>query len=600
MSHLEAALSFVQNGYRIFPCAPLAKRPAGALAPHGFKDASSDPEQITRWWDALPLANIGLPTDAANGVFVLDVDPPHGQESWTRLCAGHEPPQTYTVQTPSGGMHLYFRWPAGGQRRRIKVWPGLDFMGEGGYVVAPPSVLEAGAYQIMDHSDLAEVPEWLLAALAPLELAAQSPVPPSSTTLRVPVPQSIPVGQRDDSLYRIACSYRGEGLGQNAILDRLRVDNRRCTEPLDEMSLARIARSASRHPAGVTPPSASAGIITTDDKPIKNEIEPFIPLDLWKLHEEGIPTLDWLIPGWLVNKDVAIIGGEAGVGKSTTAAFLARSLAEGTDWLGLTPCRRVPVLYFDEEQGDEMVARLFLRLGPPIPGLSVFSGQGVNLSDPASVARLEAAIRSVGPPAVVFLDTIQQTFGVNDANSATQVGLIYSVLFRLRDTTGCTFVLLHHISKPRQDESAGGKLSLHRLRDSTVHGTQSATVWFIQSANDSAVEMFHVKRRGAEKRSMRVNYRTHEDRIILEGEESFVAESVGDQLAAELSDYIHSKKESGRTELNEIAKRLGASSRTLDKTLSKLIREHSIYKLSRGLYAPQIVSASQSPDVPFL
>ena len=46
-----------------------------------------------------------------------DIDPPHGLESWERLCAGHEKPQTYTVQTPSGGMHLYFRWPAGGQRR---------------------------------------------------------------------------------------------------------------------------------------------------------------------------------------------------------------------------------------------------------------------------------------------------------------------------------------------------------------------------------------------------------------------------------------------------------------------------------------------------
>src|SRR6516162_3950542 len=57
----------------VFPLKPRTKEPATA---HGFKDATTDPEQIRRWWKQHPDYNIGTPTGLI--FFTLDVDPRHG------------------------------------------------------------------------------------------------------------------------------------------------------------------------------------------------------------------------------------------------------------------------------------------------------------------------------------------------------------------------------------------------------------------------------------------------------------------------------------------------------------------------------------------
>lgn len=592
MSNLEAALAYLNSGYRIFPCTPRAKRPAGALAPHGFKDASSDRETITRWWTAQPDANIGLPTDEANGVFVLDVDPPHGHESWARLCAGHEQPQTYTVQTPSGGLHLYFKWPQGGQRRRIKVWPGLDFMGEGGYVVAPPSVLESGAYQIKDHSELAEVPDWLLAALAPLELSPTSPAPPSTTALRVPVPQSIPVGQRDDSLYRIACSYRGEGLGQNQILDRLRIDNRRCTEPLDEMSLARIARSACRHPAGLVITTSSSNVAPADPDVLTSE--PLMQrLDLADLLKNGIPPIDWLVENWLAVGDVAMFAGGAFAGKSTTAAALARALATGTEWLGI-PCRQRPVFYFDEEQGVAATVRMFGRLGGAAAALQVASGQGLRLTDSARMALLDEWLAEFPPGAVVFLDSVQQIFGATNANDATEIGNLYRELLKRRDRQDVTFVLIHHMRKRPTQGFAG--FDLDYVRDSSAHTTQCSAVFLMEKDGEHAL-LSQAKRRGTDLISMRILYSSDgpNDPITLTGEgPPEIAESTAEIATMKALEYLREHGRAKTSELVEVMTGYRFTKRASERAIKQLRQTGAIHCVRKGIY--EIRSATSATE----
>ena len=59
-------------------CSSPGKHPIGALVPHGLKDATKDRDTIGRWWGQNPNANIIVPTGSASGIWVLDVDPPHG------------------------------------------------------------------------------------------------------------------------------------------------------------------------------------------------------------------------------------------------------------------------------------------------------------------------------------------------------------------------------------------------------------------------------------------------------------------------------------------------------------------------------------------
>jgi hypothetical protein len=94
------------------------KRP---LTRRGFLDATSDPEQVAAWWSRTPDANIGIPTGAASGVVVVDVDvhgPHDGRAAFGRATdAGLVDGAGLLVRTPTGGAHAYFPATPGSEQR---------------------------------------------------------------------------------------------------------------------------------------------------------------------------------------------------------------------------------------------------------------------------------------------------------------------------------------------------------------------------------------------------------------------------------------------------------------------------------------------------
>lgn len=158
----QSALWYAEQGIAVFPVQPGGKRPAGVLARHGLKDATTDPATIRAWWNAEPEANIGLPTGLRFDV--VDVDGLEGQTSRAKLwcdvegCTDPEcdHPGIFgdferellgKVLTPRpGGMHLYVP-PDPSMSNGASLAPGVDYRGRGGYVVAPPSVNSQGIYR---------------------------------------------------------------------------------------------------------------------------------------------------------------------------------------------------------------------------------------------------------------------------------------------------------------------------------------------------------------------------------------------------------------------------------------------------------------------
>jgi hypothetical protein len=140
LSVSQAAVVYAAAGLAVFPCAPGAKRP---LTRHGYMDASTDAEQIARWWRRWPTANIGLPTGRPGGFDVLDIDVHPAGSGFPALAHARRAGLigwTHLVRTPSGGLHLYF--PAAvdhGQESWALPHAHVDFRGMGGYVIAPPS-----------------------------------------------------------------------------------------------------------------------------------------------------------------------------------------------------------------------------------------------------------------------------------------------------------------------------------------------------------------------------------------------------------------------------------------------------------------------------
>ena len=134
---LEAALAYARRGLPVFPVG----RNKTPLTPHGFKDATTDLDQVRAWWESAPKARIGVPTGKASGWTVLDVDPRHGGDETLReleLRLGELPP-TPCQTTPSGGVHYIFEYSATVRTGAGRLGPGLDVRNDGAYILVAPS-----------------------------------------------------------------------------------------------------------------------------------------------------------------------------------------------------------------------------------------------------------------------------------------------------------------------------------------------------------------------------------------------------------------------------------------------------------------------------
>lgn len=129
-----AAHWYATVGIAIFPLKPRDKTPA---TPHGFKDATTDPDVIDAWWNANPAYNIGAPTGLTFDV--IDIDGPIGVTSWLHIW-DHMPALIgHATTSRDAGHHLYVT-PVEGRGNKASMMPGVDYRGAGGYVVMPPSI----------------------------------------------------------------------------------------------------------------------------------------------------------------------------------------------------------------------------------------------------------------------------------------------------------------------------------------------------------------------------------------------------------------------------------------------------------------------------
>lgn len=149
MTLLEGAISLAQTqGYCVIPVA----RSKIPLVRNWPSLATTDLDTIEAWWSVWPNANVGIATGAKSGFWALDVDPKNGGlESLDAIRDKLDVnSSTPIVRTGGGGLHFYFRYdparPVGNTASRLG--PGLDTRGDGGYVVAPPSIHASGnAYE---------------------------------------------------------------------------------------------------------------------------------------------------------------------------------------------------------------------------------------------------------------------------------------------------------------------------------------------------------------------------------------------------------------------------------------------------------------------
>jgi hypothetical protein len=229
------------------------------MQPHGkrplvlwqrFQQHAASAADIERWFRRWPDANVGIVTGRVSGLVVVDVDARHGgQGSVTRLEARHGPlPPTVEAITGGGGRHLYYAHPGPARANRVAIEPGIDLRGDGGCVVAPPSVHPSGRSYVWvpghgpDEHALAAPPHFF----GPAGGVAR-PTGHSRQHWRRLVREGIGEGQRNNTIASLTGHLLRREVDIDVVLELMLAWNRtHCRPPLFDEEVVGIVRSIGR------------------------------------------------------------------------------------------------------------------------------------------------------------------------------------------------------------------------------------------------------------------------------------------------------------------------------------------------------------------
>jgi hypothetical protein len=245
-AHFEAALGYLKRGWAVVPAGARTKRP---IVPwQAYQHQLPSEAEVSAWFERWPRANLAVITGTISGIVVVDIDPKNGGDrSLAALEARHGPlPVTIEAITGGGGRHIYFAHPGREVRNRVGLAPGIDLRGDGGCIIAPPSVHPSGKrYRWKaDHApgqvDLAPLPVWLEQP----RFSSDGLKGHSTTYWRKLVHEGVKEGQRNSSIASFAGHLLWHGVDPDVVLELLLAWNRvRCRPPLEDDEVIRAVKS---------------------------------------------------------------------------------------------------------------------------------------------------------------------------------------------------------------------------------------------------------------------------------------------------------------------------------------------------------------------
>src|SRR3989344_5201584 len=251
---LERALEYQGMGWSVVPLGK-NKIPFYEFDLKKHQTERATPAQITEWSQkTYPEMNIGVMTGALSGIVVLDLDIKHGWSAKKLLELGYHIPPTATARTGNGGEHYLFKHPGVviDNSQGQLFGEGVDVRGDGGYIVAAPSITKyidkegkpaGGAYEwvVPPEDGIAEMPEWLLQKIQEQENKKED--------WRALMKKDCPEGKRNG----VAASIAG-GLLRTTAIEKWEAvawptlqkwNQERCKPPMSENELRTVYESIS-------------------------------------------------------------------------------------------------------------------------------------------------------------------------------------------------------------------------------------------------------------------------------------------------------------------------------------------------------------------
>jgi RecA-family ATPase len=464
----EQALALVNLGYRVIPLIPNDKKP---LTKHGCKDASEDLGQVAEWWCKWPDANIGIAT--GSGLVVIDVDRVPNSDGVKKALPNPwlEPlsecleslAADSVVESPTGGFHLYFKSDRGAFKNSAGVIAeGVDVRADGGYIVAPGSVIDGKYYRELENlplvarSQLPQLPPRLFEALLK---GSKAPSKASGTTLG-----KINEGQRHDFLASEAGRLAGCGISEAALLAALReINKEKCNPPQDDEDLQHLARDFAK----------------------KDDREPWA-LKTRRVSEIEEKETEWLIGERIPRGMISTIVGLPGSGKSMLAAFIASKISRGLGlncppeiWSPRAPGR---VLIFAFEDSAETTLRPRLEaMGADLERIEVCEvkaqgkeERGIDLLKDFHLIEQKAIEFA---PDLIVIDPVNSAWGAGkDQNDDVDSRQVLGPFKRLAEEQGLSVLLVTHTNKrsdvaDAQDSASGARALVGLSRAVYLLGT---------------------------------------------------------------------------------------------------------------------------------
>lgn len=490
MTKIEAALAYASWGWHVLPVVPNGKVPA---TQHGVNDATTDQEQIRKWWTQNPDLNVGIAAGAKSGLVVFDIDPRNGgDDSWRQWILEHGSIDDGAIQlTAGGGQHFLAEYDP--DFRSCKLAQGVDLLSDGRYFVAYPSSIEGRSYHWEAMGD-------------PFDGVAPVPIPAAwkaaYQTLRKSISQSVPAqaggliqGNRNSGLTALGGAMRRYGMTEAEIFAALTIANEtRCEIPLPASELAQIVRSVSRYePDHDLAPSVGLGedaaqaIIDS----VRAQTQEYFFTRATSYLGQPAP-IEWLIKGWIPRKGLAMIYGESGAGKTFITLDIACHIAAGLPWHG-HKIRPGIVVYLAGEGHygiRQRVAAWCRYHGIDRLDNLLISNKSIDIDSPSAAAQIVSAVRELTdePAECVFVDTVNNHMS-GDENSARETRAMLSACMIVGSALEAAVCLTHH--------TGNGLDSKQRARGSSAWRA-SLDVSLLVSNSDGQIEITCTKMKDAE------------------------------------------------------------------------------------------------------
>jgi len=531
-----AALALAGCGLHIFPCNP-DKTPRLAA---WEQNATNNSLKIEATWQSAPQLLPGLPV-GAHGLVVIDCDKkpnvPDGVAAFQAICAEHsiDLSNAFVVETPSTGLHFYFRTETKYSNSHGLLPAGIDVRGIGGYVIAPGATLPDGrSYRIIAGT-------WEAIPILPESLAVfLREKRPTATSAPDGETVSLSVTDRERAFARAALEAEvakltamREGSGRNRALNEAAhslgtmngwIDLNGVANALWEASIANgyIAKDGEAQTRG----TIESGINAGRSKPRSLLTGSGLDIDISGLVANGVAAykqqhpewranakpdksskrsvtlvqcstieakpITWLWNGFIPQGKLTLLAGAGGTGKSTLAFNFAAIVSNAGVWPDNSRCdvaANVLVWSSEDDASDTIIPRL-MAAGANLSRCGIISGaidvNGMRCSFDAArdVNHLREATQQIGGVSLLIIDPIV-TAVTGDMNKANDVRRSLQAIVDFAAETNCAVIGITHFAK-----GTAGKNSAERVIGSQAFAALARMVLVAAKEEDSARRVF--------------------------------------------------------------------------------------------------------------